>query len=433
MRHDPLEKQMRESNQASEGYLKAPKQQGRRDEKSERERPMTEKESQRILREVHAQQKEIAAEDEATQVGQRAEERKARFLSISDFKGDSDDEDPLDDAYEEEYEDVELTAEDEKALAMFMPSSNVSGGSQGRTIADLIMDAIAKHDQGQMEADSVEDDLRTRLDPTVVEVYTGVAKYFLHYTSGKIPKAFKIVPNLKNWEEIVYLTNPDKWTPQATYVAVKLFASNLKPRAAQRFFNIILLPRVRADIEDHQRLNYHLYRSIQKSIYKPAAFFKGILLPLAADGCSPKEAVVMSSILAKSTIPVPHSAVALLKLSELEYSGPTLLFMKTLINKKYSLPFKVVDALVLYFAKSANDERDLPVVWHQALLTFVQRYKHYFKPAQKRQLNTLLSSQSHRLITQEIRRELNAQAPMNARQRQQRELEAERNNRMQIS
>jgi hypothetical protein len=39
----------------------------------------------------------------------------------------------------------------------------------------------------------------------------------LRYTVGKIPKAFKIIPNLKNWEEVLYLTDPEGWSPQAMF------------------------------------------------------------------------------------------------------------------------------------------------------------------------------------------------------------------------
>ena len=39
------------------------------------------------------------------------------------------------------------------------------------------------------------------LDPKVVEVYTAVGKVLSRYSAGKIPKAFKVVPTLKNWEE----------------------------------------------------------------------------------------------------------------------------------------------------------------------------------------------------------------------------------------
>ena len=42
-----------------------------------------------------------------------------------------------------------------------------------------------------------------------------------------------------------------------------------------RFFNQLLLPRVRDDIDEYQRLNYHLYQALRKALFKPGAFFKG--------------------------------------------------------------------------------------------------------------------------------------------------------------
>lgn len=33
----------------------------------------------------------------------------------------------------------------------------------------------------------------------------------------QVPKAFKVIPNLQNWEEILYLTEPESWTPHAVY------------------------------------------------------------------------------------------------------------------------------------------------------------------------------------------------------------------------
>ncbi len=54
--------------------------------------------------------------------------------------------------------------------------------------------------------------------------------------------------------------------------------------------------------------------SVPKAVYKPAAFFKGILLPLAAAGnCTLQEGTIFASILARVSIPGNHSAVALLK------------------------------------------------------------------------------------------------------------------------
>jgi hypothetical protein len=60
--------------------------------------------------------------------------------------------------------------------------------------------------------------------------------------------------------QIVYLTNPEKWSVQAVYVATRLFASNLNPKMAQRFYSLVLLPRMRDNIAMYKKLNYHLYQ-----------------------------------------------------------------------------------------------------------------------------------------------------------------------------
>jgi essential nuclear protein 1 len=53
---------------------------------------------------------------------------------------------------------------------------------------------------------------------------------------------------------------------------------------------------------------------LKKALYKPAGFFKGILLPLCDNGgCSLQTANIVGSILSKCSIPINHSAVALLK------------------------------------------------------------------------------------------------------------------------
>ena len=167
---------------------------------------------------------------------------------------------------------------------------------------------------------------------------------------GKIPKAFKIIPALSNWEEVLYLTNPDKWSPHAMFQATRLFASNLNAKMAQRFYSLVLLPRVRDDIAEHKRLHFALYQALKKATFKPAAFYKGILIPLCASRtCTLREAVVLSSVLTRGSIPMLHSAAALLKLAELPYAGTTSFFLRVLLDKKYALPFRVVDALVDHF------------------------------------------------------------------------------------
>ena len=54
-----------------------------------------------------------------------------------------------------------------------------------------------------------------------------------------------------------------------------------------------------------------------------------------------------------------HSAVAILKLAEMEYSGASALFMRVLLLKKYALPYRVVDSLVDYFVSFTDAEATL--------------------------------------------------------------------------
>ena len=59
------------------------------------------------------------------------------------------------------------------------------------------------------------------LPPKVVEVYEAVGKIMGRYSAGKVPKAFKMIPTLKNWEEVRAQT----WIPssQATRARPRVF------------------------------------------------------------------------------------------------------------------------------------------------------------------------------------------------------------------
>lgn len=61
---------------------------------------------------------------------------------------------------------------------------------------------------------------------------------------------------------------------------------------------------------------------------------------------------------------------------------------------------------IIFIFRFERDPRELPVLWHQALLTFVQRYKSDISSEQKEALLRLLRKQSHHTITSEVRREL---------------------------
>ncbi|CAG8459531.1 6220_t:CDS:2 [Cetraspora pellucida] len=395
-RHNPLHVQLLEDELPNKKRYKD-KYFTRRQEKDEEDEYTGPDLSRKILQIAREQQEELELED---QVHKFKNDQNRMIHSMIDDESDQD-ENLSDDGDNFEYEELEIDETDQQILDKFMP--NVP--KERKTLSDIIMEKIALQELDQ--SSSIEKSGQPSINPKVVEVYTKVGTLLSRYKSGKLPKAFKIIPSLPNWEEILCITHPENWTPHATLQATRIFVSNLKAKQTQRFFDLVLLDKVRDDIHENKKLNCHLYMALKKALYKPAAFFKGILFPLCESGtCTLKEAVIIGSVILKVSIPMLHSSAALLRLAEMEYTGPTSIFIRILLDKKYALPFKVVDALVFHFIRFKNDERIMPVLWHQSLLIFAQRYKQDLSPDQKDALLELVKIKFHYLITPEIRREI---------------------------
>ncbi|XP_059048988.1 bystin [Achroia grisella] len=359
--------------------------------------------SKKILKTARRQQAELGPDESGPPPAKHVQLQSMFNDGESDKESSSEHDDLELDTY---YDNVEINDDDEEALKMFMSPNS----EKTRTLADIIKDKITdKQTELQTQFSDVETLKLQNIDPRIKTMYEGVRDVLKKYRSGKLPKAFKMVPNLQNWEQILYITEPTTWSAAAMYQATRIFASNLKEKMAQRFYNLVLLPRVRDDLAEYKRLNFHLYQALRKALFKPGAFMKGILLPLLEAGdCTLREAIIVGSVLARNSVPVLHSSAALLKIAEMDYTGANSIFLRILFDKKYALPYRVVDAVVFHFLRFQMDSRTLPVLWHQALLTFVQRYKADISTEQRDALLELLRKQLHPTITPEIRRELQA-------------------------
>ena len=277
---------------------------------------------------------------------------------------------------------------------------------QAKTLGDLIAEKI-KERREQLNRDLNQNADGKKVDQNVVELYKEIAIVLSKYTSGKLPKAFKVIPSLSNWEQLLQLTRPNKWSSAAMCETTRLFTANLKENQVQRFLNKILLPRVRDDVLTNKKLNIHLYKSLQKSLFKPGAFFKGIIIPLCESGdCTHKEASIIGSILARNSIPLLHSCAAMLRIAELEYTGANSLFLNYLIQKRYALPFRVIDALVFHFIRMSEDKRQLPSLWQKCFLGFVEFYKKDISQEQKDALLQCLKQQWHTSYSPQISKHL---------------------------
>lgn len=408
VRHDPLHVDLNTQKQViSRGRAKYAERDQQRMQKETSNGLVDPKTSKRLMKIAREQQEEVEEDDD--------EDRYGEFPSDQEDDDDEEvlvEEEELDEEEEdiEEYEEEILEGEAAEIFEKFMPSAPRAR----QNLADIIMAKIKQHESakatggGDQGGEGAEQRPVPRgIDTKLAQVYSKVGQLLSRYRSGPVPKVFKIIPTIRNWEEVLYLTNPESWTPQATYQATRLFVSNMKPKQAQKFLNLVLLDRVRDDIAENKKLNYHLYMSLKKALYKPAAFFKGILFPLCESAsCTLREAVIIGSVLVKVSVPVLHSAAALYQLSEMEYTGPTSVFIRVLLDKKYALPFRVVDSLVFHFLRFKQDTRELPVLWHQAFLVFVQRYKADLTQEQKDALLPVLKVHYHHGISEEIRREV---------------------------
>lgn len=415
--------------------------------------------TQKILRMGH----ELEEEDQAQNLSANTTERPNKAFDLDSRFMDEDEED--DDAAhgeeawgnEEEVEEVEVSPEELETFKMFNstpedpllrngwdgPSDEVEDeGRDSMWLSNMILEKIAiaekdaQHVRGGGHNDRMSDagDDDYQIPPKAVEVYGKIGLLLSRYKSGKLPKAFKILPTIPHWERIIELTRPEEWTPNAVYAATVIFISG-EPATAKKFMELIMLPAVQDNIHETQKLDVHLFDALKRSLFKPAAFFKGFLFPLVREGCSLRAARIISGVLVRVSIPLMHSAAAIKFLCDIaaqeatvgnEAGGAINIFIKAFLDKKYALPFQVIDALVFHFLRFRTvdstktdamqgvvgltqkqaKEVQLPVIWHQCFLAFAERYRDNISEDQREALLDLLLTKGHSKIGPAIRREL---------------------------
>ncbi|KAL5594716.1 hypothetical protein BROUX41_001631 [Berkeleyomyces rouxiae] len=348
---------------------------------------------------------------------------------------------------DDEVEHLDVDPEDLEAYRKFLPELNqdpllahgwdqkpangmAEDDEQPTNLADLIMEKIMQHeaDMERRESGPIDDE---ELPEKVVIVYTKIGEILSRWKSGKIPKPFKVLPTIPRWEEIIQLTKPENWTANAVYEATKIFTSGKKD-TSRVFLEHVLLPRVREDIYEHHKLNVHLFKAVKRALYARSAWFKGFLFPLVSSNLTSREATIIGAVLTRVSVPILHSAAALAGLCEIsaqgasdgvEGGGAVNILIKALLEKKYALPWSVIDSLVFHFLRFRSvdpasikqaDGLDveettnarLPVVWHQCFLAFAERYKNDITEDAREALLDLILTHGHPAISPEIRKEL---------------------------
>uniref|UniRef100_A0A183BP83 EOG090X058P n=1 Tax=Globodera pallida TaxID=36090 RepID=A0A183BP83_GLOPA len=179
----------------------------------------------------------------------------------------------------------------------------------------------------------------------------------------------------------------EKYRSAAMFQATRVFSATGTPSQCQRFNTLVLLPRLRDEIDEYKKLNFHLYQCL----------FKAIL----ARALSVKPSSLVS-------IPQLHAAAAMLSIAKMDYSGAISYILRVLVEKNYTLPFRALDGLVFHFLEMRSHQGELPVIWHQTLLAFVERYANDISAEQREALIELTKVHSHHQITSDLLRLLRA-------------------------
>ncbi|OJA07764.1 hypothetical protein AZE42_02982 [Rhizopogon vesiculosus] len=420
-RHDPLYAQLDvDETHAKYGRVSKPgkrtKRQASGDEEST-EVVLDPKISRKIFELARDQQDEVEMPEDEEEL--RLEDEQDNFQPRVNVMIDHDEEsdhDEMSDNGDDAEDMFQLDSGDIQTLDALLPSNS----GERRTLADIILAKLESANTNgvnvmqKVQQDQEHLDPALGLDPRLVESYSKLAIFLHGYKSGPLPKFFKVIPSLPAWARVLALTRPESWSPHACRAATRIFVSTMKPAQAQLFLSVVLLDAIREDIQSNKKLNVQYYECLKRALFKPAAFFKGIVFPMLENGCSLKEAAIIASVVAKKKVPVLHSAAALLRIANMDYTGPNSLFIRVLIDKKYQLPYKVVDALIFHFIRLSNtykargrgDAQQLPVLWHQSLLAFCQRYSPDLTPDQKDALLDVIRVNPHPQIGPEVRREL---------------------------
>jgi essential nuclear protein 1 len=447
--HDPLAQQMDESNRTKQRNKKQ-KQRNRAPEEGEDEDlALPENISNAILRQAELQLEEELVENEGSSslsFGNRGEEdeeeqerREGRALYSDDEEEGEDgmfDDDDFDE--EGEYEDIEIDEEMFQEMGLNQDEQEIvssllfSNPMERINLADLVMEQLEENEKQQerqerrREAGGSAQPSTDRIPERVLEVYSSLGKLLSHYRSGKLPKALHMLPHLKHFHSLLLLTKPHRWTPHAVFSVTKIFVSNVSHKVLETFLFEVLLPAVRQDIEDHKKCSFHLYESMRKACFKPAAFFKGFLIPLAEMGnCTLREAVVVGSVVVKTSILAVHASACLLKLSQiLPYTSTTSLFMRLFLSKRYHLQAPVLEGLIDHFCSFMDEDHPncvlnnslssslasgsssmasqgdrLPLLWFQCLEAFITQYHQELSYEQVLKMITLMKIFDHTNIT----------------------------------
>lgn len=252
-------------------------------------------------------------------------------------------------------------------------------------------------------------------DPKLMEVYRTLADLLRIYQVGKLPKAMNILASqtVAGWQELIEVTQPNNWTPAALKAVTNLFVNTASDGKCRKFFHDVLLEQVRRLLEGEKKVHRNVWDALIAASRRPKPFVYAILLPMAeSTEISRKEARAISYIVTRSRLPRAFSNQFLVYITRegVEVSPTKTLFIARFVAKGQVLAIAAIDGILSYFLAYRGIQEEQPLIWHQALFTFVKNYGAELLPNQRDELEDLMNIHKHK-IDDEIRRVLRETPP----------------------
>ena len=197
------------------------------------------------------------------------------------------------------------------------------------------------------------------------------------YRSGKIPRSIKIISVLKNFEEILWFTRPDTWSPHALYAVTKLFLKNLRPLQLERFLTMVFIPRLQENIfQKNKKVSVHIFMTLKMISKIPKIFFSLIILPTAESlNFTTREAILFSILISKISVPREIVSTFLSMFLRQNFTNEKLILLNSILNKNFLLPIRMIDMLVDFFIYSKNFNKT--IYFQKCFFSFLRNYSKF--------------------------------------------------------
>jgi len=224
------------------------------------------------------------------------------------------------------------------------------------------------------------------LKPKLFKILERASLFLKVYRSGKLPKIVRLLPSLRNFEEIIWLTRPDIWSDQAMLSITRSFLPRLDKAQMSRYYSLILAPRFQESIFNQQICSSHIQKTIKLSTNFPFTFFSSLILPICdSKECSLREGAALGSILYKYHFSSLVVITLIIRLLENPITQTKCLMLRIIISKNYLIPHRILDLFVDFF--TLNNNRIFFPHYRTLLLIFLRNYTSFLSNEDKQKIS----------------------------------------------